>query len=119
MSSYTVDRILERYQFFIDVSSTWWRNYRDDEEKIKKYVFQKFLLDYYPRIIVYRGQVHDIDEPNNPLRRDILSKIKKGDFTFEFIPEEEKCKTSYLIKNGTVFISQKRKNQNAKLELLI
>ncbi len=119
MSSYTVDRILERYQFFMDVSSTWWRNYRDNDEKIKKYIFQKFLRDYYPRIIVFRGSVHDIDEANNPLRTEILSKIKNGDFSYEFKPEEEKCKTSYVIKNGTVFISQNRKKHNAKLELLI
>ena len=119
MSSYTVHRILDQYQFFMDVSSTWWRNYRDNDEKIKKYVFQKFLWDYYPRVIVFRGKVHDIDEPDNPLRIYILSKIKRGDFSFEFKPEEEKYQTSYLIKNGTVSISQKRKRQNTKLELLI
>lgn len=119
MSSYTVNRILERYQFFMDVSSTWWRKHRDDEEKIRKYVNEKFFWDYYPRVIVFRGKINDIDKPNNPLRRNILSKIRKGDFSYEFKPEEEKYKTSYLIKNGTVSISQNRKKQNAKLELLI
>jgi len=119
MSSYVVERNLDNYIFFMDVSPSWWINHRSSIEKIIKYVKDKFGRDYYPRTVRARKEVVDLDDLSNSLSRYIRSKIRNGDFSFEFFPEEEICKSSYVIRNGNVMFEKNLKKQNARLKISV
>jgi len=119
MSSYVVERNLDNYIFFMDVSPSWWINHRSSIEKIIKYVKDKFGRDYYPRTVRARKEVVDLDDLSNSLSRYIRSKIRNGDFSFEFFPEEEICKSSYVIRNGNVIFEDNLRRQNARLKISV
>lgn len=119
MSSYLVESISGQFEFFMDVSPNWWIVNRGSEQAIKQHVITKFARDFYPRIIINRGKKEDIGDSSNFIRKKISSKILAGDFEYEFKPEEEECKVSYVIKNGNVLFSQRRKKQSARLRILI
>lgn len=99
----------------MDVSPKLWRSHKFNDEKIKRYVIEKFTHDFYPRIVPLNGKKVDMDNSNDPLRDDIISKINRGDFVVEFNPEEERRKIGYVIKNGRISIHTKKKKENAKL----
>ena len=117
--SYVVERNLDHYIFFMDVSPTWWLNHRSSNEKIIKYVIEKFSRDYYPRVVLQSREKIDLDDPKNPLSKYVTSKIRNGEFTFEFIPEEEKRKLSYTIRNGYTAFEQALRRCEAKLRILV
>ena len=117
MSKYVVEKILGNYEFFMDVSPSWWINHRSSDKKIKKYVSRKFLSDFYPRIVFLKGKKIDMDKPKDPFREAIFSKIVRGYFLVEFLPEEEQNKIRYEIKNGKVSIHQQKEKENAKLRI--
>jgi uncharacterized protein YukJ len=119
MSSYIVERNLDKYIFFMDVSPKWWLNHRSDNEKITKYVMEKFGRDYYPRTIFQSRKEIDLDDMDYSLSRYIRSEIRKGDFSFEFLPEEEIHKSHYIIKNGNVFFEDNLRKQNARLRISV
>jgi hypothetical protein len=119
MSSYVVERNLDRYIFFMDVSPRWWLNHRSSEEKITKYVMDKFGRDYYPRTIFQSRMEVDLDDMSNSLSRYIRSEIKKGCFSFEFFPEEEIHRSHYIIRNGNVIFEDNLRKQNARLKISV
>jgi hypothetical protein len=119
MSSYVVERNLDHYIFFMDVSPTWWLNHRSSSEKIIKYVVDKFGRDYYPRTVLQSRMEIDLDDMGNFLSRYIRSKIRKGDFSFEFLPEEEIRKSCYTIRNGNVMFENNLKKQNSRLKISV
>lgn len=119
MSSYIVERNLDRYIFFMDVSPRWWLNHKSSNEKIIKYVIDKFGRDYYPRTIRQSRNQIDLDDTNRFLSRYIRSEIKNANFTFEFLPEEEIRKSHYIIRNGSVVFERCLRKQNARLVIFI
>ena len=119
MSSYVVERNLDHYIFFMDVSPTWWLDHRSSNEKVIKYIMDKFGRDYYPRTILQARSEVDLDDLNNPLSRYIRSKIENGDFSFEFFPEEEIHRSRYTIRNGTVTFEKNLKKQNSRLKISV
>lgn len=119
MSSYIVERNLDRYIFFMDVSPRWWLNHKSSNEKIIKYVIDKFGRDYYPRTIRQSRNQIDLDDMNRFLSRYIRSEIKNANFTFEFLPEEEIRKSHYIIRNGSVVFERCLRKQNARLVIFI
>jgi uncharacterized protein YukJ len=119
MSSYVVERNLDQYIFFMDVSPTWWLNHRTSNEKIIKYVIDKFGRDYYPRTIFQARKEVDLDDLSNSLSRYIRSEIRNADFSFEFLPEEEIHKSHYTIRNGNVIFEDNLRRQNARLKISV
>ena len=119
MSSYIVERNLDKYIFFMDVSPKWWLSHRSNNEKITKYVIDKFGRDYYPRTIYQSRKEIDLDDMDNVISRYIRSEIGKGDFSFEFLPEEEIHKSHYIIRNGNVFFEDNLRRQNARLKISV
>ena len=119
MSSYVVERNLDKYIFFMDVSPRWWLNHRSSEEKITKYVIDKFGRDYYPRTIFQSRIEVDLDDMSNSLSRYIRSEIEKGYFSFEFLPEEEIHRSHYIIRNGNVIFEDNLRKQNARLKISV
>ena len=117
--SYVVERNLDNYIFFMDVSPTWWLNHRSNNDKIIKYVIEKFSRDYYPRVVFQSREKVDLDEPKNSLSKYVTSKIRNGEFTFEFIPEEEKRKLCYTIRNGYTAFEQNLRKQEARLRISV
>ena len=117
--SYVVERNLDHYIFFMDVSPTWWLNHRSSNEKIIKYVIEKFSRDYYPRVVLHSRERIDLDDPKKPLSKYVTSKIQNGEFSFEFIPEEEKRKLSYAIRNGYTVFEQDLRRREARLRILV
>ena len=47
---------MEGLQFYMDISPKWWVNSSKDESMIKKYIYEQFEYDYYPRIITLGRQ---------------------------------------------------------------
>jgi uncharacterized protein YukJ len=119
MSSYVVERNLGQYIFFMDVSPAWWLNHRSSDEKIIKYIIDKFGRDYYPRTIFQARKQVDLDDLDNPLSRYIRSEIRNVDFSFEFLPEEEIHKSHYTIRNGNVIFENNLRRQNARLKISV
>ncbi|WP_101477110.1 hypothetical protein [Candidatus Nitrosotalea bavarica] len=119
MSSYVVERNLGQYIFFMDVSPAWWLNHRSSDEKIIKYIMDKFGRDYYPRTIFQARKQVDLDDLGNPLSRYIRSEIINRDFSFEFLPEEEIHKSHYTIRNGNVIFENNLRRQNARLKISV
>ncbi len=119
VSSYLVEGILGKLEFFMDVSPNWWISNRQNEPAIRKHVIAKFARDFYPRIVINRGKKEDIGDLTNFIRQKISSKIINGDFEYEFKPEEEDRKVSYIIKNGNVLFSQRCNKQSARIRILI
>ena len=117
--SYVVERNLDNYIFFMDVSPTWWLNHRSSNDKITKYVIEKFSRDYYPRVVFQSREKIDLDEPKNSLSKYVTSKIRNGEFTFEFIPEEEKRKLCYTIRNGYTAFEQNLRKQESRLRISV
>lgn len=108
---------MQELKFFMDVSPNWWLKAREDEVFLKKYVSEKFQRDYYPRIIIQNRKKIDLDELNHPIRRIILQDLKSGNFEYEFLPEDENLKESYLIENGKIHFKPRRKKINSRLLL--
>ena len=110
---------MQELEFFMDVSPNWWLRARDDETFLKKYVIEKFQRDYYPRIITQNRKKIDLDESNNPIKGIIQEDLKLGNFQYEFLPEDENLKESYLIKNGKIHFNPRRKKINSRLLLRV
>lgn len=119
MSSYIVEKVLDEYLFFMDVSPCWWVKHRSSEIKIKQYVKFKFQRDYYPRTVFEGRHKIDLDDMQNPISRYLRARIDSGQFSYEFLPEEEILKTHYVIKNGNILFEKDLKKQNARLKLYI
>ena len=93
---------MNELEFFMDVSPSWWLKAREDEILLKKYVFEKFDCDYYPRIITQGRKKIDLDKSGQLIKEYILENLRLGNFKYEFFPEDENIKESYLISNGSV-----------------
>lgn len=102
-------------EFFMDVSPDWWIKARVDEIFLKKYVFEKFERDYYPRIITQGREKIDLDKSGISIKFEILEKLKNGKFEYEFLPEDEKIKESYSISRGYVHFHPRKTKINARL----
>ena len=99
----------------MDVSPKWWIKIRTSEESIKKYVYEKFERDYYPRIILQGSRKIDLDITGFPIKRQIMDNLKCGTFDYEFLPEDESLKESYFITNGNVYYRPRRLKTNSRL----
>ncbi len=106
---------MKELEFFMDVSPNWWLKARNDEGFLKKYVFEKFNRDYYPRIISQGRQKIDLDKSGLPLKESILEMLKFGDYEYEFLPEDENLKESYSISNGYIHFHPRRTKINSRL----
>lgn len=101
--------------FFMDVSPAWWIKARQDELFLKKYVFEKFERDYYPRIIQQGRQKIDLDKSGKLIKKNILDILEAGQFEYEFFPEDENLKESYSISNGYVHFHPRKTKINSRL----
>jgi len=106
-------------EFFMDVSPKWWIKARADEESLKQYVYEKFEMDYYPRIILQGRKKIDLDKSGIIIKEKIMENLREGNFGYEFLPEDENVKESYLISNGTVHFHPRRKKINSRLLIKI
>ncbi|MDX1596195.1 MAG: hypothetical protein R3327_04575 [Nitrosopumilaceae archaeon] len=106
---------MQQLEFFMDVSPEWWRKARTNDEFLKEYVYKKFNRDYYPRIISRGRQKIDLDKSGTPIKECILELLRYGKFEYEFFPEDENVKESYLISNGTVHFHPRRTKINSRL----
>jgi hypothetical protein len=61
----------------------------------------------------------DLDDMTNSLSRYIRSEIEKGDFSFEFLPEEEIHRSHYIMRNGNMIFEDNLRKQNARLKISI
>jgi hypothetical protein len=102
-------------EFFMDVSPSWWLKAREDEIFLKKYVFEKFECDYYPRTITQGRKEIDLGQSGQLIKERILENLKFGNFKYEFLPEDENIKESYLISNGNIHFHPRRKRTNSRL----
>jgi len=109
---------MEGLQFYMDISPKWWVNSSKDESMIKKYIYEQFEYDYYPRIITLGRQKIDLDDEND-FKSQLLDKIKSGEFIYEFLPEDETFKENYTISNGNVSINPDKKLINSKILIKI
>ena len=103
------------FEFFMDVSPNWWRKARKDQRFLIKHVCEKFETDYYPRIVMYGREKMDLDEEGHKIKELILKNLKNAIFSYEFLPEDESVKESYLISNGLVHFHARRKRINSRL----
>ena len=94
---------MDELEFYMDVSPEWWIKSRKDESSIKKYIYEKFEYDFYPR------HLSDVDKSI------LLNKLKDGKFVYEFLPEDESIKQNYSIWNGTVSNQPSKKLTNSRL----
>lgn len=106
---------MKELEFLMDVSPQWWIKARNDEKYLKQYVFEKFDRDYYPRIILQGRKKIDLDFDGRVIKERILDLLKTGDFHYEFLPEDESLKESYLISNGYVEFHPRKKRINSRL----
>ena len=105
---------MRELEFYMDVSPDWWIKSRKDELYVKKYIYEKFEYDFYPRIIFRGKQKIDFNEENN-FKSMLLNKLKDGKFVYEFLPEDESIKENYSIWNGTVSNLRSKKLTNSRL----
>lgn len=103
----------------MDVSPSWWIKARKDESFLKSYVFEKFERDYYPRIIQQGREEIDLDESGKPIKDSILRMLQRGEFTYEFLPEDEDIKESYSISNGHVQFEPRKSKINSRVLIKI
>ena len=101
-------------EFYMDVSPEWWIKSRKDESFVKKYIYEKFDYDFYPRIISKGTQKIDLDEEIN-FKSMLIDKLKNRKFVYEFLPEDESIKENYSIWNGTVSNQPSKKLTNSRL----
>ncbi|MFB5626545.1 MAG: hypothetical protein ACE5RQ_07230 [Nitrosopumilus sp.] len=106
---------MKELEFLMDVSPQWWIKARNDEKFLKKYVFEKFERDYYPRIICQGRKKIDLDYDGIAIKQSILNLLRRGNFSYEFLPEDESLKESYSISNGYVQFQPRRKSINSRL----
>lgn len=106
---------MQKLEFFMDVSPSWWIKARVNEDFLKEYVFEKFERDYYPRIINCGRNKIDLDKSGLPIKESILEMLRYGEFEYEFLPEDEDLKESYLISNGCVHYHPRRTKINSRL----
>lgn len=102
-------------EFFMDVSPSWWIKARRDESFLKSYIYEKFERDYYPRIISKGRDEIDLDESGISIKESILELLQKGDFRYEFLPEDEDMKESYSITNGHVIFEPRKSKINSRV----
>ncbi|NNM02177.1 MAG: hypothetical protein HKP26_01225 [Nitrosopumilus sp.] len=110
---------MKELEFFMDVSPAWWLKARNDEGFLKKYVFEKFEQDSYPRVINNGRNKIDLDESGKTIKNQILANLKKGNYDYEFLPEDENQKESYELSNGRVYFQARRKKINARLRIKV
>ncbi len=106
---------MKELEFLMDVSPQWWIKARNNEKFLKQYVFEKFERDYYPRIIQQGRRKIDLDYDGSQIKESILNLLRSGDFSYEFLPEDESLKESYSISNGYVQFQPRRKIINSRL----
>jgi hypothetical protein len=106
---------MKELQFLMDVSPQWWIKARNNEKFLKQYVFEKFERDYYPRIIQQGRRKIDLDYDGSQIKESILKLLRVGYFSYEFLPEDDSLKESYLISNGYVQFQPRRKIINSRL----
>ena len=106
---------MKELEFLMDVSPQWWIKARNNEKFLKQYVFEKFERDYYPRIIQQGRRKIDLDYDGSQIKESILNLLRNGDFSYEFLPEDESLKESYSISNGYVQFQPRRKIINSRL----
>ena len=94
---------MKELEFFMDVSPEWWIKFRKDESYVKKYIYEKFEYDFYPRNI------------SNDVKFMLLNKLKNGKFVYEFLPEDESIIENYSIWNGNVSNHPSKKLTNSRL----
>ena len=94
---------MDELEFYMDVSPEWWIESRKDESCIKKYIYEKFEYDFYPRNL------------SDNVKSMLLNKLKDGKFVYDFLPEDESIKENYSIWNGTVFNQPSKKLTNSRL----
>ena len=87
----------------MDVSPEWWVKSRKDKLSVKKYIYEKFEYDFYPKNI------------SNDVKYMLLNKLKDGKFVYEFLPEDENIKENYSIWNGNVSNHPSKKLMNSRL----
>lgn len=107
--------MINEFEFFMDVAPNWWVKARKDEIFLIKYVCEKFETDYYPRIVMYGREKTDLDKEGHKIKELILKNLRFGIFSYEFLPEDENVKQSYLISNGSVHFHARRKKINSRL----
>ena len=105
---------MSELQFYMDVSPEWWIKSRKDESFIKKYIYEKFQYDFYPRIIFKQKQKIDLDTEHN-FKSVLLDKLKDKKFVYEFLPEDESIKENYSIWNGNISNHPSKKLTNSRL----
>lgn len=103
----------------MDVSPKWWSKGKKDYGFLKNYVYEKFEVDYYPREMDFRGQKIDLDYSKMPLKKLILDKLEFGEFSCQFIPEDEDIKESYLISDGHVSYNPRKTKMNSRLRITL
>ncbi|NCF22676.1 MAG: hypothetical protein GWP65_07030, partial [Nitrosopumilaceae archaeon] len=67
---------MKELEFLMDVSPQWWIKARNDEKFLKKYVFEKFERDYYPRIICQGRKKIDLDYDGIAIKQSILNLLR-------------------------------------------
>ena len=110
---------MRELNFLMDISPQWWLKARNDEKFLKNYVYEKFERDYYPRVITQGRDRIDLDHCGYKIKNEILKIIKKGDFSYEFLPEDEILKESYLISNGHIQFQPRRRKINSRLSIKV
>ena len=105
---------MDELEFYMDVSPEWWIKSRKNESFVKKYIYEKFDYDFYPRIISKGKQKIDLDEEIN-FKSMLIDKLKNRKFVYEFLPEDESIKENYSIWNGTVSNQPSKKLTNSRL----
>jgi hypothetical protein len=105
---------MDELEFYMDVSPEWWIKSRKNESSVKKYIYEKFEYDFYPRIISKGTQKIDLDKENN-FKSLLLDKLKNGKFVYTFLPEDEIVKENYSIWNGNVSNQPSKKLINSRL----
>ena len=106
---------MKELEFLMDVSPQWWIKARKNKKFLNQYVFEKFERDYYPRIIRQGRRKIDLDNDGRPIKESILNQLRNGDFSYEFLPEDESLKESYSISNEYVQFQPRRKSINSRL----
>ena len=94
---------MDELEFYMDISPEWWVQSRKNELFIKKYIYEKFEYDFYPRNI------------SNDVKSMLLDKLKNGKFVYEFLPEDEIIKKIYFVWNGNVYNQSSKKLTNSRL----